>query len=150
LLELLVILQLKDLCTDDSPLPRLTENTPEDLEIMRVELNLASAMLEQLKATQPPNVYLDDDILYGKSPEETVHRLLLSEHSDNTSPPPPLQLASSSNVFLTLASDRHLSPRDDTPQETMDDFTNISYCPNLSAVQINISDHHLAHPCSYF
>jgi hypothetical protein len=156
-MELPVTRRLEDLHTDDSPPPGLIENTAEDLEIMRVELDKASAALNQ---PSPPAIeYLDDETLQGESTDEIVRpTLVLGQSTDNTSSPPPSQSAMSSDISSTPASDRHLSPRGYSPPGTpeepplgaLDDLSNVGLCPNPFAVQVNVSDRQMTRPLSYF
>jgi hypothetical protein len=156
-MELPVTRRLEDLHTDDSPPPGLIENTAEDLEIMRVELDKASAALNQ---PSPPAIeYLDDETLQGESTDEIVRPMLvLGQSTDNTSSPPPSQSAMSSDISSTPASDRHLSPRGYSPPGTpeepplgaLDDLSNVGLCPNPFAVQVNVSDRQMTRPLSYF
>ena len=161
-LEIPVIHQLENLRTDDSPPPGLIDNTALDLEIRRRILEKAKSQPEQMDDTQPspPAIeYLDDETLVGESADDIVRPSLVPGHSSNDeSSPPSLQSASSSDISSTPASDRHLSPREDSPHGApeepplgaLDDLSNIGFCPNPSALQVNVSDRQMTRPLSYF
>ena len=160
LLELPVTCQLEDLCTDDSPPPGLIENTTDDPENIQIEILTAENY--QMDNDQPSPLaikYLNDETLVGDSTDEIVHSTLAPGYATiNTTSPPPLQLAMSSNISSTPTSDRHLSPRDDSPPgapeepppEAFDDLSNVGYCPNPYAVLVNISNHCMTRPHSYY
>ena len=108
----------------------------------------------------PPAIeYLDDETLVGDSTDEIVCSTLAPGYATiNTSSPPPLQLAVLSDISSTPTSDRHLSPRDDSPPgapeepppEAFNDLSNVGYCPNPYAVLVNISNHRMTRPHSYY
>lgn len=159
-LELPVMRQLEDLCTDDSPSPGLIENTANDPENIRIEILTAENYQMDDDQSSPLAIeYLDNETLVGNSTDEIVHSTLAPGYATiNTFSPPPLQSAMSSNISSTPTSDRHLSPRDDSPPgapeepppKAFNDLSNVGYCPNPYAVLVNISNHRMTRPCSYY